>query len=235
LSINLSVDLELPIHKLTHDATHDVTCDFVDSWAFGTALGVGVRSVGDWWTVEEASLSVPIEVKTSFDFVEMATNKLGQGLSVDLVKPTRVAPKQTRILPLKITQTSPFNLTEIGVTLSLRSSELKTTMDVVLAVRQLGALHASDHSQIKASYFYAETSPTAFYAIPPLQQNEGQPRPPIIALRMIIYLALIQETNETVIAQMALGLTFTPCRSGQIRSNHRSIVGPSSLLDGHHG
>ena len=39
---------------------HDVSCDFVGGWAFGEALGVGVRSVDGWWTVVGLSVAVAL-------------------------------------------------------------------------------------------------------------------------------------------------------------------------------
>lgn len=48
--------MESKPEKVVREASHDVTCDFVDGFAFGDALGVGLRSVDGWWTVEELVL-----------------------------------------------------------------------------------------------------------------------------------------------------------------------------------
>lgn len=38
-------------------------CDFVDGWAFGDALGVGIRSISQWWTVKNVSV---VNAKVSY-------------------------------------------------------------------------------------------------------------------------------------------------------------------------
>lgn len=42
----------------------------------------------------------------------------------------------------------------------------------------------SDFVPIKVSYFYMQSMPTAFLALPPMLENCGEPRPPVLALRM---------------------------------------------------
>lgn len=51
LSINLSVGVKAVSDGVVHVPDHDVIPNFVDSWAFGSAIGVGVQSSGGWWTV----------------------------------------------------------------------------------------------------------------------------------------------------------------------------------------
>ena len=68
LSVTISVDVEQPGEiplPVARAESHDVACDFVGGWAFGDAIGVGLRSVDDWWTVTavEASASLS-EVRT---------------------------------------------------------------------------------------------------------------------------------------------------------------------------
>lgn len=55
-SIRIAVSLEPFGERAALVPTHDVVPDFVDGWALGTALGVGVKSVAGWWTVIRAIL-----------------------------------------------------------------------------------------------------------------------------------------------------------------------------------
>ena len=65
LSINVAVEVENPVEKIVLDSTQDVTCDFVDGFAFGDALGFGLRSVNGWWTVKNVTLAAgEVEVGT---------------------------------------------------------------------------------------------------------------------------------------------------------------------------
>lgn len=34
-----------------HEPSQDVICDFLGGYAFGDALGIGLRSISGWWTV----------------------------------------------------------------------------------------------------------------------------------------------------------------------------------------
>lgn len=56
LLIDFLVGIERPEEKLTAVPSHNVVPDFVSGWAFGQAVGIGLRSVGNWWTVHGASL-----------------------------------------------------------------------------------------------------------------------------------------------------------------------------------
>ena len=59
LSIKLTAEVEQALAASTAQVITDYTvaCDFVDGWAFGDALGFGVRSVSGWWTVTSVSLA----------------------------------------------------------------------------------------------------------------------------------------------------------------------------------
>ena len=59
LSIKLTAKVEEAPAESTVQLVSDYTvaCDFVDGWAFGDALGVGVRSISGWWTVTSVSLA----------------------------------------------------------------------------------------------------------------------------------------------------------------------------------
>lgn len=57
LSINFSVNIQVPEQTLKLSEDHNVAPNFVDGWAFGEAIGVGMQSVDGWWTVTEVKIS----------------------------------------------------------------------------------------------------------------------------------------------------------------------------------
>jgi len=50
------VDVENSNEEIVREPTQDVICDFVDGFAFGKAIGIGIRSSSGWWTVEDVVL-----------------------------------------------------------------------------------------------------------------------------------------------------------------------------------
>lgn len=58
LKLNIQASLEDTNQPaVVRQETHDVVCDFVDGFAFGEAIGIGIRSVNDWWTVQSVQSS----------------------------------------------------------------------------------------------------------------------------------------------------------------------------------
>ena len=60
MSVTITVDVEQPTRPLVpvaHVQSHDIACDFVGGWAFGNALGVGMRSLDGWWTVDSVAIA----------------------------------------------------------------------------------------------------------------------------------------------------------------------------------
>ncbi|KAK0431695.1 uncharacterized protein EV420DRAFT_772169 [Desarmillaria tabescens] len=162
-SISLSVKFDDALGSVIRETTQDVICDFVDNFAFGNAIGIGLRSVDGWWTVTDVSTDS------------------SSGLTLTLVRPTRIAEGQTRIVPVQITQTRPFNRASIDLKLTLTSGASETIVTIEsLPVNQLSGWMESVYSPIKGSYFYARSMPTVFTALPP--RYSGPPKPPILAL-----------------------------------------------------
>ncbi|PCH38714.1 hypothetical protein WOLCODRAFT_97559 [Wolfiporia cocos MD-104 SS10] len=149
--------------------SHDVTCDFADGWAFGDALGVGVRSLSGWWTVGNVSLTTITEPSP---------------IELQLLNATRIAPSQTRIVPIRISQRAAYYASSIELDLHLTSSTTLTTLHVILPVTQLPQWTPSNSPSegIMASYFFATSMPTAFRVIPPELPNDGDPHPAVLAL-----------------------------------------------------
>ncbi|KAJ7168119.1 hypothetical protein C8R43DRAFT_1060269 [Mycena crocata] len=168
-TLNLTIDVESPSHSVKLEPTQDVSCDFVDGYAFGDAIGLGVRSLAGWWTVTDAILATQSE-----------------GLKVELLRPTKIAPSQTRIVPLRIVQTKQFlkPKLELKITLSSEKDDKPLTLSVALSVSNLPRWSNTTLFAIRGSYFYAQEMPTAFSAFPPLLENieNANPQPPILCL-----------------------------------------------------
>ena len=62
LSISIKIDIEEVRTAIVRQPTHDIIPDFVDGNVFGEAVGVGIRSIGGWWSVEsiETDKSLPV-------------------------------------------------------------------------------------------------------------------------------------------------------------------------------
>ncbi|KAJ7093157.1 hypothetical protein C8R44DRAFT_399607 [Mycena epipterygia] len=168
-SLNLTIRVETPSHSVIREPTQDVIPDFVDGYAFGDAIGLGVRSLADWWTVTEAVLATESE-----------------GLSVELLHPTRIAPSQMRIVPLRLVQKGQFTKSklEMNITLTSDADAKPLTVSVTLSINHLPRWSEKTLSAIRGSYFYAQEMPTAFSAFPPLLENieHQKPQPPILCL-----------------------------------------------------
>ncbi|KAJ7184189.1 hypothetical protein C8R46DRAFT_1063195 [Mycena filopes] len=167
-SINLTIDVEEPSESAVLEPTQNVLCDFLDGYAFGDALGLGVRSLGGWWTVTDAVLASKAD-----------------GFSIELLRNTTIAPSQTRIVPLRIVQTTRFTRPTLSLKLTLSSeTQVKPlTLSVSLPLNHLPAW-SEKLSSIMSSYFYAQEMPTVFAAFPPLLENveNEKPQAPILAL-----------------------------------------------------
>ncbi|KAJ7871501.1 hypothetical protein B0H14DRAFT_3570057 [Mycena olivaceomarginata] len=151
--LKLTIDVEIPKDSAQLEPTQDVLPDFVDGYAFGNAIGLGVRNLGGRWTVTDAVL-----------------NSESTGFSIELLRPTTLAPSQTRIVPLRIVQTGKFTDTTLGINLTLTSPDTNKTLSLSAAFPR--------------TRFHAQEMPTAFTAFPPLLENtkDQQPQPPILCL-----------------------------------------------------
>lgn len=63
LKIGVHVSLEHDVRSVVREASHDIVCDFLDGYAFGNSIGVGLRSLDDWWTVQSVSNPVNSHVR----------------------------------------------------------------------------------------------------------------------------------------------------------------------------
>ncbi|KAF5373151.1 hypothetical protein D9758_001792 [Tetrapyrgos nigripes] len=164
-SLKLTVDIDNLPSAVVRQPSQDVVCDFVEGSAFGTALGVGLRTTLSWWSVNAVKLAP--EISAFFNLT--------------LVRNTRLAPTQTRVVPLRIVQLKPFYGSQLNFKLSLVSTTT-LDLDITLNFRQLSRWTSSTFSPIQGTYFYASSMPTAFLAIAPKYPYQDASQPPILAL-----------------------------------------------------
>lgn len=104
-------------------------------------------------------------------------------MEIKLLRETRLAPGQTRIVPLVIVQTTAYRGDKLTVRLVLESEGERMELTTTLSITQQPSLNEVHDSALVATYFYAKSAPTAYLVTPPLRKNAGEPRPPILALR----------------------------------------------------
>ncbi|ESK87531.1 transmembrane protein [Moniliophthora roreri MCA 2997] len=165
--ITFNITVEDPTNDIVREEILDVVCDFVDGRAFGDAIGIAFRSISGWWTVNDVQLTSESDNGT---------------LSLALVKPTRIAPTQTRIVPIRISQTRPFTATNLHLALTLTSASTNRVVLITVPVTQLPQWSSSAPLTIKGTYFYASSIATVFTAKPPKFEDLEIPHAPILAL-----------------------------------------------------
>ena len=108
---------------------------------------------------------------------------------LSLLTPTRFAPGQTRILPIRISQSKPFYGDTLSLYVTFVSYGPMLTFSVQVPVTQLSYWPEKGAVAIKASYFSPDTAPMGFIALPPTDPNTPlkSPTSPILALRLYIY------------------------------------------------
>ncbi|KAH7320546.1 hypothetical protein B0J17DRAFT_685121 [Rhizoctonia solani] len=79
---------------------------FIDGWAYGDAVGIEVSSRSqEYWSISHGS-----------SFVDgLATH----GIHLELLEHTRIAPSQTRLVTMRLTQNKPFTIPNASLTLEL--------------------------------------------------------------------------------------------------------------------
>ncbi|KIY43698.1 hypothetical protein FISHEDRAFT_62739 [Fistulina hepatica ATCC 64428] len=150
---------------IEHYPSHDVVPDFIEGISFGDAIGIGLRALHDWWTITTASCK----------------NCGPYGINLELLHPIVIASSQVRIIPVRIGHGARlFKLESLTVDIEYESLfDLRSHGSVVvtLPVHQI----SSTTESILATYFFANSMPTAFYAIPPVHRTIGL-QPVLLAL-----------------------------------------------------
>ena len=118
-------------------------------------------------------------------FAKQGTDRAPQYMDLELVRETRLAPGQTRIVPIRFTQKQPIDMKHLEFTLTVISGNATSTVDVALPVQNPAQWNAINGAPlgIKASYLGFGAMPAAFLVTPPEHPNVGSPKPPILALR----------------------------------------------------
>lgn len=115
-----------------------------------------------------------------------------QALGLSLTEKIRVSPTQTRIVPIRITQSEPFFGGHIQFRLSLTSESAGvTTLVLRIPVKHVPQLLDYKNKAIVSSYFYSAADPTPFLAIPPSNVGEESSNLtlPVLALRLCFFSA----------------------------------------------
>ena len=100
------------------------------------------------------------------------------------MREVRLAPTQTRVIPIVLTQTGEFHDAQLELELvAVSSSSTKTTLHIILPVHQFTTWTAEKFDFIVATYFHATSMPTGFVVIPPKLPNDGAALPPLLDIR----------------------------------------------------
>src|SRR6266404_3262548 len=191
LSISVNVCLESPT-VLRREASRDVVPDFVDGFAFGAALGIGLRCMSaSSWTVTALPPSPESCEAVSRRALVVSGHTsliLEQGITFSLFAHIRFVLGQTRVLPVRIAQSQAFTGDTLSFDVHATSGDSSLIFPVQLHISQLES--RADTIAIKASYFASDISPMAFIALPPKDLNALHQtlNPPILALRVLCIL-----------------------------------------------
>ncbi|KZV94079.1 hypothetical protein EXIGLDRAFT_737520 [Exidia glandulosa HHB12029] len=169
IEIDFSVELEQE-DSVSRERQLDVVPDFVDGFAFGDVLGLGLRNADSATTWEVLSIRVAdAEVASA-------------ALSLVQERPVRIAPLQSRVLAVKIEQGILLAVDELAIEVELRNvndvagtakpSTLRTTLSlrhfdsVSLLQKELPALSATH---------MLGGSPVQMLVIPPTHESNALP------------------------------------------------------------
>lgn len=94
-----------------------------------------------------------------------------------------LAPFQTRVIPLAITQNSPFLHDSIELEIHVDTSASQVIIPISLDVSHLPAWTQNENSTLLSTYFSTTYTPTPFVALPPKCFDGGDSKPPILSLR----------------------------------------------------
>ncbi|KAG9079401.1 hypothetical protein FS749_008552 [Ceratobasidium sp. UAMH 11750] len=156
------------------DPTTHIVPHFVNGWAYGDVIGVEITSCSHAaWTITGATV-VPNQD-------ELSNVDRDHGLSLDILDPVKFAPSQTRLITLKIRQTSPlppsvrsFIVTlHIGSVLPLLAVERVQTLQTLVSVVNHDSLSKLETGiqHIIMSYTSVSGIPASAVLLPPNSTN----------------------------------------------------------------
>ncbi|TFK42788.1 hypothetical protein BDQ12DRAFT_293178 [Crucibulum laeve] len=164
--ITVTAEVDSIYEDIIHEPAQDIVCDFIDGYAFGDSIGVGIRVTSGWWTVTKVSYK---------------SDKVHKVIRLGLVRGTRIAPSQLRVIPITISQDGPYQHLVIEMEITLSSNEHSKVILISIPIKHYQTNMIPGPGTFKASYLFAESMPTVFLATPPLDKYI-EPRPPILAL-----------------------------------------------------
>ncbi|KAF9557681.1 hypothetical protein CPC08DRAFT_774315 [Agrocybe pediades] len=176
-----SYQSEVPIQSLTidihvkeddlpfvHVKPLDVPVEFMSGYAFGDALGIGLQSAAEWWTVAGVNLK--------------SETTLMQDMQLRLKQQISLAPSQARTVSIVISQTKPFHGNSIDVEIVLTANGVTKSLVVAISVNHKTPGTAG-RQWIQGSYFFAGYIPSPFLAVLPTSITEdGQHPLPLLTL-----------------------------------------------------
>ncbi|KAF8510217.1 hypothetical protein BU17DRAFT_55579 [Hysterangium stoloniferum] len=165
--------------------TLHVVCDFVQGWAFGSVVGIGIQSLNGEWKVlsvtstPESTSAVSI---CAIYFLQIPTCSHVPQFSLTLLDKSFLVSSQTRIVPILLNQRAAFEKEELSMMVTVMNTKDSSQIVLMptLSIRHWNSWEdVAEFKAIRATYLLAGT-PTMYLAIPPLFHTT--PQPPIIAL-----------------------------------------------------
>lgn len=167
LQLSFDIDECSVADLLVHESSQDMICDFIQGYSFGNFIGIGIRSVTGRWTVADAVIEDT------------------DALSICLRSTVTLAPSQTRVIGLLLSQSMPFDQPRICVRISAVSIDGlsdNASLSIHLPIKHLKLWSPSSYDAITATHFGSLSSPTTFLAVPPFHDSTDEPRNPILAI-----------------------------------------------------
>jgi len=185
--IRFLVELEDPLSTelFRHENSQDVICDFVQGYAFGDTLGIGIRSISGWWTITNANVKNTdvSSIKTYRALTHLVLDI--EALSIKLPDTVSLAPSQVRVVPVLLFQTMPLDQPDLQIQFVMTSQDGSSKILIItLPIKHFSHWSSYTCSSMTATYLYSSSTPTFFLVIPPLCESSHEPNPPIIALRL---------------------------------------------------
>ena len=194
LRVNFKASIHSTSTAIVHQTSHDIVCDFVEGYALGDALGVGLRSHDGWWKVE--GLDADENLIKACPFLLSDHGRFlrpRQTLSPEIIGKQILAPMQTRVVPIRLDQREALIVDKLSFRLVLSPhlphgkprEQRRVDMNVVhvdLKIRHRLMWTDSHWNALLASFLFAESHPTLFLIKPP-EFASRKDSVPILALR----------------------------------------------------
>ena len=170
INFSVTVDDSSLGQPLDHDSSQDVVPDFIDGWAFGHAIGLAFRSSREWWTLQSVQVGDSLAAAISLS--------VGASHNAEIESTRfRVAPHQTRTVPLEIKQVDKITAPDLPLVFTF-SRESDVNLEAPIQIRVMLPLRhtsywASNASKemaaLRATHFTGGT-PFMFLAKPPYEK-----------------------------------------------------------------